>query len=254
MRTLLLDGDVIAFILAANAEQRIDWGDEVTTSVTNEAGLKDQIKERIEGFLERLNADQVIVCLGQKPYFRNALWPEYKAHRSAGWKPKLLDQVKDILASGYKSYARPSLEADDVLGILATHPRLIEGEKVIVTSDKDLKQIRGTHWNPLKPKEPEVSVHEVEGDDFFLFQTLTGDQCDGYPGCPGIGPVKAKKILHPEGGLCYRTIHDLWPEMEKAFMSKGKTAADCLTQARVARILRWTDWDYQRKEVILWNP
>jgi hypothetical protein len=39
-------------------------------------------------------------------------------------------------------------------------------------------------------------ITEAQADRFHMIQTLTGDVTDGYPGCPGIGPVKAEQILN----------------------------------------------------------
>jgi DNA polymerase-1 len=38
------------------------------------------------------------------------------------------------------------------------------------------------------------------------------------------------------------------------YAKAGLTEADALRQARLARILRWTDWDNKKKEPILWTP
>lgn len=36
--------------------------------------------------------------------------------------------------------------------------------------------------------------------------------------------------------------------------SQGMTEEDLLVQARVARILRATDWNFEKEEPILWTP
>ncbi len=95
----------------------------------------------------------------------------------------------------------------------------------------------------------------VEPNDahyFFWTQTLTGDTCDGFPGCPGIGPKKAHKIILDM--LLDVDSRTEWSFIVEAYQKKGLTEADALVQARVARILQHTDYDFVNKKVILWNP
>jgi DNA polymerase-1 len=63
-----------------------------------------------------------------------------------------------------------------------------------------------------------------------MYQTLVGDTSDGYPGCPGIGPVKAEKVLG---------MPPNWQDVVGAYRAAKLTEADALVQARVARILRY---------------
>jgi DNA polymerase-1 len=94
-----------------------------------------------------------------------------------------------------------------------------------------------------------VEVSEDEADYWHLFQTLTGDQTDGYSGCPGIGPKKAEAILqHPDNQ------DDLWGVVVRTFVKAGLNEDEALVQARVARILRASDYDFEKKEPILWTP
>jgi len=143
----------------------------------------------------------------------------------------------------WESYQRPGLEGDDILGILATHPKAIRGQKIIVSIDKDMKTIPGYVWNPDKDDEP-IFYSTEEADYWHLYQTLTGDTTDGYPGLPGCGPKGAEKVLEDPS----------WEAVVAAYEKKGLTEEDALVQARCARILRATDYDYAKKEVKLWCP
>jgi DNA polymerase-1 len=80
-----------------------------------------------------------------------------------------------------------------------------------------------------------------------MFQTLVGDTSDGYKGCPGVGKVKAEKLLAGNDKL-------YWEIVRATFEKAGLTEQDALTQARLARILRFSDWDNEKKEPILWSP
>jgi DNA polymerase-1 len=131
------------------------------------------------------------------------------------------------------------------MGIFATWSKL-KGEKVIVSIDKDMKTIPGLY---SRDGETIVEVSEDEADYWHLFQTLTGDQTDGYSGCPGIGPKKAEAILqHPDNQ------DDLWGVVVRTFVKAGLNEDEALVQARVARILRASDYDFEKKEPILWTP
>lgn len=78
-------------------------------------------------------------------------------------------------------------EADDALGMNQT-----EGA-VICSIDKDLLQIPGQHYNFVKGLWTEIT--ELDGWFNFYVQLLVGDTSDNIPGCPGIGKVKAPRIL-----------------------------------------------------------
>ena len=94
-------------------------------------------------------------------------------------------------------------------------------------------------------------------------QTLTGDTCDGFPGCPGIGPVKAKKLIDNVGSEAFEVYNRegrdvfhqfMWACIVAAYAKKGRDAQYALTQARVARILRHDDYDFKTGRPILWEP
>jgi hypothetical protein len=45
-----------------------------------------------------------------------------------------------------------------------------------------------------------------------------------------------------------------WELIVEAYAKKDLTEADALQQARVARILRFDDYDFNKKKPILWTP
>jgi DNA polymerase-1 len=72
-----------------------------------------------------------------------------------------------------------------------------------------------------------------------------GDPTDGYSGCPKIGAVTAKKIL--EKGAT-------WNAVVAAYAKQNLNETYALTQARLARILRYSDWDLETGQLKLWEP
>jgi DNA polymerase-1 len=158
--------------------------------------------------------------------------------------------LREAVEQDYSCKAFPTLEADDVMGVLATHPGLSKNHQcIIVSQDKDMKTIPTTVWNGKDL----VTYSEQEADYWHMYQTLVGDTSDGYKGCPAIGKVKAEKLLTEvliQPGL----PQPYWPTVVKAYEKAGLTEADALVQARLARILRWSDWDNEKKQPILWSP
>jgi DNA polymerase-1 len=158
--------------------------------------------------------------------------------------------VVEAVTERFPTIVIDGLEADDVMGILATTDRFI-GESVVVTLDKDLRTVPGVHFNPLKDTKP-LRVTDAQADYWWLTQALTGDTTDFYKGIPGCGPKKAEKILGPLHPKASPAI--LWPKVLAAYHAASLTESDALQQARVARILRRCDYDKSTKEVLLWHP
>lgn len=251
--TLLIDGDILCYLAACSVESRHDWGDGVVSIIVGEArDAERRFDEEVKRITETIGYEAHIICLScpTPEGWRQKVLPTYKAHRDPAAKPKLLQHIKDYARRTRRVKEVPTLEADDVMGILSTHPRLIPGRKVIVSTDKDMKTIPGWLFNPSKDSKPR-RITPAEADYWHLYQTLVGDAVDGYKGCPGIGPAKAEKVLDESR---YGSGMTRWGAVCWAFESKGLTEADALVQARVARICRHTDYDYKRKEVKLWNP
>lgn len=247
--TLLIDADILAYTAATKGQRTYDFGGEKLVAVGDLDDVIPVVDEQVQEWLADLDADRALLCLScpSEDGWRRALYAPYKAHRPIT-KPALLGPIKDYMRANFEVRERPALEADDVMGILSTHPTLIKGRKIIVSIDKDMRTIPGWLYNPDKDKEPQQISREV-ANYWHLYQTLVGDSADNYPGCPGIGPVKADAAL--EGQY---TLAQMWERVVGLFESKGLTEKDALLQARLARICRHTDYDFKRKEVKLWLP
>lgn len=274
MRTLLIDGDVIAYQVAATNQTEIDWGDDTSSTVLTESQAKAAVDNQVARLVERLDADDAILCLTDGVNWRMDVLPTYKSNRKDVVRPQLLPVIREHILNNYKSYLRPTLEGDDCMGILATHPSLIKGEKVIVSIDKDMKTIPTKVYNPNHDADGIVNITEDEADWWHLFQTITGDTTDGYKGCPNAGKETAIELLNnpyllipyeheftrgkrkgqTETRYIKEPTDDVWAAIVSLYEKQGLTEADALAQARVARILRHTDFDFKNKKVKLWNP
>lgn len=246
---VLIDGDILAYRHASAAEVPIDWGDDFWTLHADAAQAKAALDSEVHFIAEMLGAETVVVAVSDKGNFRKALYPEYKANRAKTRKPIILRALRQHLIDAHAAYFRPDLEADDILGILATHANLVRAERrIIVSIDKDFQGVPCALFDHAKDTTVRT-VTEAEADRWHLIQTVTGDSTDNYPGCPGIGPVKAAVLVDTALASA-----DPWSVIVAAFEKAGLTADDALLQARLARILRASEYDFKTKLPILWEP
>ncbi|MDF1683726.1 MAG: DNA polymerase I [Legionellaceae bacterium] len=137
--------------------------------------------------------------------FRNDLYPEYKAHR-----PPMPDDLKrqfkpliDILtALGFPLLIIEGVEADDVIGTLATQASKQQRPMLISTGDKDMAQLVNEHVTLINTMSRQVLDIEgvstkfgVRPDQIIDYLTLVGDTSDNIPGVPQCGPKTAVKWL-----------------------------------------------------------
>ncbi|WP_137113301.1 DNA polymerase I [Mesorhizobium sp. GR13] len=143
--------------------------------------------------------------------FRNELYAEYKANRSAP--PEDLVPQFGLIREATRAFDLPCIEmegfeADD---LIATYARLAcdaGGDTTIISSDKDLMQLVGptvSMYDPMKDRQigiPEViEKWGVPPEKMIDLQALTGDSIDNVPGVPGIGPKTAAQLLEQFGDL-----------------------------------------------------
>lgn len=251
--TLLVDADGVAFTAAAAVQRGIRWDDDLYTSHADMGEAKDVFSNAIDQFKSAAGVDGPIILVYSCPtrhYFRHDLLPTYKGNRKDA-PPLVLRDLKEWSKGEWDSRTKPGLEADDVLGILATHRRLVTGEKIIISADKDLQQIPGLHMNARAPHEGVFRVQPAWAERFMWEQVLTGDSTDNYPGCPGIGAVKAAKLLECPRSLWTTRVTEAY---EKAFRGGPQDPhVEMATMVNVARILTTSTYDFKRKEPILWQ-
>ena len=246
---LLIDADMFAFIACSSATHEAEWESGISSYFADFEEVKANFTSRLGSAIETALAHHhytgdydILLCLSDpNDNFRRRVLPTYKAHRK-GQKPLCYWKLCDWMKKEGDVYLRPSLEADDCIGILATMKQN-HGNCIIISGDKDMNTLPGAHYDFLRDEYTVLS--EEEADRNFLMQTLTGDTTDGYSGCPKIGAVTAARILEEDCS---------WTAVVRAFEKQGLTEADALTQARVARILRTSDYDFKKKEVRLWTP
>lgn len=251
-RTLLIDADVTAYQAAASVEVATDWGEGFWTWHCDEDAVKRVVKEQIEKTMDNLKGTEYKLCLTDTiGNFRKQILPTYKGNRASTKRPLLLQHIKQWMIDELDAYYRPTLEGDDCLGILATMKG--GGERIIVSIDKDMKTIPTLVCRDVSTCEV-VDVSESEANYWHLYQTLTGDTTDGYSGCPKIGAKGAEKLLSDFYVEGHFDVPAAWEAIVTAFTKAGLNETAALQQARVARILRASDYDFKNKEPILWSP
>lgn len=255
MLTAIIDGDILCYQAASKAEKLIKWDDDIWTLHADFNAGKVLLKDYIETMAAKVSVDgqkatSFVVAVTVGKTFRHELLPNYKGNRDPRKKPVLVSALRDWILEEYgeDAYCIPPLEADDVMGILATDPEWRpDDKKVIVSLDKDFKTIPATFYDYGKDVYYELT--EDDANYNWMLQTLMGDSTDNYAGCPGVGTVTAAKLI-PEPD----TLENLWTVVSGAFSKKGLSVDAALLQARMARILRHGDYDFETKEIKLWKP
>lgn len=236
---LLLDGDELLYKSTTVSEYEADYGNGVRVLSTNVEQARDAFQSMLTAITDELDHSDFVIVLSGDNTFRYELWPDYKPSRPR--KPLGYFEMRDWVRETYpKVISHDCLEADDYMGILATMPNSVP--RIIVSQDKDMQTIPGELYRQGELR----TITEDEADRFWMFQTLTGDTTDGYKGCPGVGKVKAEAILAKPGAM--------WVNVLGAYLKAGLTEADALLNARLARILRFSDWDSAAKRPRLWTP
>lgn len=240
---LALDTDILMYKAATAAEREIDWSGDIWSLYTDLAEAKAAFQTQIDRITNKLDVHDYVCCLSDHGNnFRKTLEPTYKSNRKGTRKPVGYVALCAWVEQTYRTFRKPTLEADDCLGIIATKPENV-GKCIIVSDDKDLKTIPTKLYRPTADEK--LTLSEADADRYFYTQVLTGDPTDGYKGVKGIGPKKAEQILG-------QRPH--WGAVEQAFIKAGMTKDDAIHQARLARILRWSDWDAEKEAVKLWTP
>jgi len=181
------------------------------------------------------------------PTFRHDMFTAYKANREEMPEDirKSIPYIREII----QAYRIPILEkegfeADDVIGTLAKAAEEEGFQVYMVTPDKDYAQLVSKNIFMYKPKrmgnEMEILGTEQVCENFQIKNPLQvidvlglmGDSSDNIPGCPGIGPKTAMKLVSDFGSIdgVYQNIENL----------KGKQKENLLQfeeQVRMSRVL-----------------
>jgi len=206
---LLVDGSSYLYrAFHAMPDLRVNPGDPASPATGAIRGMINMMQK----LRKDVRADYAVCVFDAKgPTFRDALYPDYKAQRSA-MPDDLRSQVDAIhevvQLLGWKVLAVPGVEADDVIGTLACMASSQRIEVIISSGDKDLSQLVDEHItviDTMNDRRRDLAGVEAEfGVPPRLmvdYQTLVGDAVDNVPGVPKVGPKTAVKWLLEYGSL-----------------------------------------------------
>ena len=157
--------------------------------------------------------------------FRHDAYEHYKAQRQETPEDirAAVPIIKKIIeAYNIKILEVPRYEADDVIGTIAKKAEKENFDVYMMTPDKDYGQLTSDHIYMYKPKfagsgfdvldaKAVMEKYELkEPCQMIDLLGLMGDSSDNIPGCPGVGPKTAQKLLEE-----YDTIENLLENTDK---------------------------------------
>jgi 5'-3' exonuclease len=165
--------------------------------------------------VEKYEPRAVVLAFGaEAAHYRVELYDGYHAARPEmpeELQPQWADARAFFEAFDWTVLSVDDLEADDLLGSLATIESEAGGTALLFTGDRDMFQCVGERvtvlWPAGKGETEPVGVDEVrrrygvEPSQVPDFIALRGDPSDGLPGARGIGEKGAKELLRDHGTL-----------------------------------------------------
>src|SRR3954468_22543624 len=171
----------------------------------------------------------MVIDSGDEYVFRKELYPDYKANRQAT-PVDLEPQEKRILRivedAGIPVFAKRGFEADDLIATMARKLCDQGWEIVIVSKDKDLRQIINdcTRLYDVQ-SDTFTDAAKMEADlgygpgEAIEVQSLMGDNIDNVPGIPGVGEKTAAKLIKKYGKAeaVLEHLDELTPKLRENF-------------------------------------
>ena len=165
----------------------------------------------IYGILDRKPGYLVCAIDSPGPGKREEIFDRYKANRTEipeDLRPQI-PLIKQLLECfRIPGIECPQWEADDVIATLTNQALARDLDVVIVSTDKDARQLLGPHVRMLNCRRNEfyneASLQEdwgIRPDQVVDFQSLVGDSVDNVPGVPKIGPKTARTLIEQFGTL-----------------------------------------------------
>ncbi|MGF1693345.1 DNA polymerase I [Photobacterium kagoshimensis] len=166
----------------------------------------------LRSMLRQFSTEHIAVIFDAKgKTFRDDMYPEYKANR-----PPMPDDLRGqieplhavIKAMGLPLISISGVEADDVIGTLASQASKAGMPVLISTGDKDMAQLVDENVTLINTMtdvvmDPAGVVEKFGiGPELIIdYLALMGDKVDNIPGVPGVGEKTAKALLTGIGGL-----------------------------------------------------
>lgn len=251
-RMLAVDSDMLLYRKAAKTEVELELSDWVWTRHSDCMKAMELYWQQIHQWCDQLNIspENVAHCFSAKSAYRHRIYPSYKHNRKSKPKPIGFGAMRNEILGQPNAFCFNEIEADDVIGMFSTMPDS-QTDVIVASGDKDLKQIPG--WHVWEDTEPTFVTYE-DAERFTYQQYLQGDSTDGIPGCPGVGEVGAKRAVET---FDLKDPVGCWEAVVRLYEKKGKVDNPydfALTQARLTRILRYGEYDFNNHTVKPWTP
>lgn len=198
----------------------------------------------LQDLLKRENPTHIAVCFDPAgKTFRHEEYPAYKAQREATPEDIKLSvpYIKQILDAYNITVCEVSgFEADDVVGTLSRLASERGYQTFMVTGDKDFGQLVKPNVKIYNPSKNEIlGVAEVNAKyglesplQVIDLLGLMGDTADNIPGCPGVGPKTAEKLI-----AAYGSIENLLDHTDELKGSLKQKVSDNAEQIRLSKHL-----------------
>jgi DNA polymerase-1 len=158
------------------------------------------------------NPEYIAIAFDTKePTFRHELYEAYKATRPPMPEDLVaqLPYIKEFVMSlNVVTLEKIGYEADDIIGTLARIGEEKEFQVVIITGDKDFRQLispRISLWDTMKDKFTDLeafsSDYGLAPEQTIDMMGLSGDKSDNIPGVPGVGEKTAANLIKEFGSL-----------------------------------------------------
>lgn len=171
----------------------------------------------LEEILKKENPTHIAVAFDPSgPTFRHEAYEHYKAQRQETPEDikKAVPIIKDIIdAYNIKRIEVPYYEADDVIGTIAKKAEKENIKVYMMTPDKDYGQLTSDKVFMYKPKyagngfdilddKGVMEKYNLKSPLLMIdLLGLMGDSSDNIPGCPGVGPKTAEKLINEYGTI-----------------------------------------------------
>lgn len=176
----------------------------------------------LRSMMRQFSTEKIAVIFDAKgKTFRDDMYPEYKANR-----PSMPDELRCqieplynvIRAMGLPLISIPGVEADDVIGTLASQASKAGMPVLISTGDKDMAQLVddnvtliNTMTNVVMDRDGVIEKFGIPPELIIDYLALMGDKVDNIPGVPGVGDKTATALLQGIGSIekLYNSLDDI---------------------------------------------
>ena len=183
--------------------------------------------------LEEVKPDYMMIAFDSKTAanVRKQQYAGYKASRH-GMPEELayqMPEIKEILTAMNISFIElPDFEGDDIIGTAAKRFANEDTNVYLLSGDRDLFQLiqnniimriprtkMGKTETEIYDEEKIIEEMGLKPTELIELKALMGDSSDEIPGCPGVGPKTATKLLQE-----FRTIDKLYEAIENGEAEK----------------------------------